>query len=149
MTKKGRRRLFYSLVAVFFLVGAGAIFYAQGWRFDFTSLTFKKIGAIYIRAYPPDADIYLDGKAVRSKNGIFTNGTLVNNLIPKNYILELKAQGYEPWREYITVQPSLVSEVKYAVLVPQKPVVVQSDANQIINFFMINHAPLIEDDGGD
>ncbi len=154
MTLKGRRRLFYSLVAVFLIVGTGAIFYAQGWRFTVSpstplGFTFKKIGAIFVRPYPQDADIYLNGKIMKKSTGIFANGTLLNNLIPKNYILELKAFGYQSWRERVDVNPSLVTEEKYAVLVPQEPATLQFQAGKIQNFWVINHAPLIENSAGD
>lgn len=96
------------------------VFYAQGWRLDITSFKLRKVGAIFVRSYPPDAKIYLNGKMVKNDSGIFRNGTLINNLFPKAYDIKLVSEGYHPWRENFSVSPSMVAEIKYAVLVPKK-----------------------------
>jgi hypothetical protein len=142
MVKKWRKRLFYSLIILFILLGAGGVLYAQGWRLDIKSFTAKKVGAIYVRSFPKEAEIYLNGKPIKNKTGIFQAGTLINGLFPKTYKLKLFLPNYYDWQRTVAVQPSLVSEAKYAVLVPREPTAVFVEP--LKNFWIINGEVLIQ-----
>ena len=48
MTKRFRRRLFYSLFLIFLITGAGLVAYSHGWRIDLANFTIQKTGGIYI-----------------------------------------------------------------------------------------------------
>lgn len=126
MTLRARRALFYILVVVFFVIGAGVILYAQGWRFDLSTWRPKKVGGIFVRSYPEDAAIALDGKPVANEAGILSHGTIIDDLFPKSYLLSLSETGYDAWRENVSVFPALVTELKDAVLVPQTPTTIAS-----------------------
>ncbi len=119
MTKRRRNTIFYALCVVFVATGALVIFYAQGWRFDFAPFGFNKVGGIYIRSFPDDASIFINNKYVDKKPGLLNRGRFISNLFPKNYNLTLKSDGYYDWTENVQVSPSLVSELKYAVLIPK------------------------------
>jgi hypothetical protein len=144
MTLKSRRFVFYSLVAAFFIIGGGVIFYVSGWRIDLSTLAAKKVGAIFIRSLPRDTEIYLDGKAFKNKSWLLQNGTLIENLFPKNYELKLAYDGYEPWKENLSVAPSLVTEVKYAVLIPKKTSEVATGT--VKNFWLLGDNYLVQDE---
>jgi hypothetical protein len=88
---------------------------------DFPSFRVSKVGGIYVRSYPEDADIFLNGKSVQNQSGFLSRGTLISDLFPKTYLLALAAPGYLDWRENVAVSPSLVANHKYAVLVPASP----------------------------
>ena len=122
LTIRTRRKIFYTLVLLFIVLGGGVVLYAQGWRLDFTTWHFEKIGGIYVRAYPQNAAIYLDGKPIQNQSGFLSPGTLISDLLPAAYSVVLKAAGYDEWQENATVQPSLVIQYKYAVLVPENGV---------------------------
>ena len=124
MQKSVRRRLFYALVAVFLVLGTGIAFYADGWRFDFGTRTFEKVGEIYVRAYPADVAITLDGKPIQSGVGFISRGTLITDLLPRTYSLRLTKNGFLPWQEQAAVSPSVVTEFKYAVMIPQQAIMV-------------------------
>ncbi|MDE2019499.1 MAG: PEGA domain-containing protein [Patescibacteria group bacterium] len=132
MTRNARRRLFYALLALFFVFGTGVVLYAQGWRFDFSTGKFGEVGAIYIRSFPDYASITLNGKPIRSQVGFLSPGTLISGLFPKNYEVGLSAPGYKPWTEKATVAPMLVTEFKYAVLVPQNATGTASGTKAIV-----------------
>lgn len=121
MSPHARKLLFWTLICAFFLGGGAVIFYAQGWRLDLATLRLRKVGAIYIHTSPKNAEVLLDGKSIHRSLGLFSDSTLINNLFPKRYNLEAKADGYLDWRATVTVEPSLVSEIKNAILVPAKP----------------------------
>ncbi len=122
MSHNSRRALFYVLFLLFLALGTGVVLFAQGWRMDFPSFRISKVGGIYVRSYPEDANIFLNGKAVENQSGFLSNGTLVSDLFPKNYLLDLTSPGYVDWHENVAVAPSLVANHKYAVLVPADPV---------------------------
>ena len=119
MTKRTRRKLFYALVAVFIVLGTFVVFYAEGWRIDFSDWHFEKVGEIYVRSWPEGANIALGKKSVKNESGFLTPGTLIPDLLPGNYTLNLSAPGYAPWHEEAIVAPSYVAQFKYAVLVPE------------------------------
>jgi hypothetical protein len=120
MQKTTRRKFFYALVAVFLVLGTGVVLYAEGWRIDFATLRPEKVGGIFVRAYPENASITLDGKPIQSELGLLSRGTLINGLLPHSYTLALATPGYDSWQETAAVAQSLVTEFKYAVLVPGK-----------------------------
>ncbi len=135
MARSTRRRIFYTLVALFVVIGGGVVGYAQGWRLNFVSWTiwrFEKIGGIYIRSYPESAAVYLNDKSVQNQSGFLSRGTLISDLLPRTYRVTLEVPGYETWREDAVVEPSLVVQFKYAVLVPASSTpIASSTAKQI------------------
>lgn len=114
-----RRYLFYGLMALFLVMGLSIVLYAQGWRLDLTTGRVSKIGAVFVRSFPDDADIFLNGKPATNQSGFLSKGTLISDLFPKSYSLKLSAPGYDVWHEAADVLPSLVTPFKYAVLIPQ------------------------------
>jgi len=142
MTRKFRRIVFYLLTLAFIVFGTGTVLYAQGWRLDFTSFLFNKIGAIYVRSFPAEANIFLDGKPVKSSTGFFQAGTLINDLFPKKYKLSLTFPNFKDWERTITVKPSFVAEAKYAVLVPVKSTLVT--AGPLKDFWLLGQEPLVQ-----
>jgi len=118
LTIHTRRQIFYTLVALFIIIGGGVVFYAQGWRLDFMTGHFEKVGGIYIRTYPENASIYLDGGPIQNQTGFLSAGTLISDLLPRTYNISLKSAGYDDWQENAAVSPAVVTQFKYAVLVP-------------------------------
>ncbi len=134
MTLRARRVLFYGLFALFFIVGTAIVLYAQGWRLDLATFKTEKVGAIFVESFPSNASITLDGKAVRNTTGFLSRGTLISDLFPRSYTLSLAAPGYDAWTEHVSVEPTLVTEMKYAVLVPANASSA-SPAAQVADFF--------------
>jgi PEGA domain len=124
MTLRSRRILFYCLVFIFIAVGTGVILYAMGIRVNRNtfSFSFSSRGGMYIVSSPSNAKIMIDGKEVKANSGLFQSGTLVNGLTPKSHVLELSAPGYKPWRRTVSVSPSKVADIQYAVLTPESPI---------------------------
>jgi hypothetical protein len=139
--------LFYGLAALFFIVGAGVVFYAQGWRLNLATFKTSKVGAIYVRSYPDNAQITLDKKSVHNTSGFLSRGTLISNLFPETYTLALKETGYDTWTENAPVSPTLVTEMKYAVLIPANATSVANVAN-ITSFFEAGGTTVMENVSG-
>lgn len=138
MTRRTRRTIFYVLLILFFLIGGGAVLYANGWRLNFATFHAEKVGGIFVRPFPDNAAITLNGKPVPNQSNFLSHGTLISDLFPENYTLGLTEPGYDSWHENASVLPSLVTTMKYAVLVPQAatPIATTSD---IQNFFVIGN----------
>lgn len=130
MTRSRRRKIFYALAALFVVFGVSVVLYALGWRLDLSTLKISKVGGIYIRSFPPEAQIKLNNKEVSNGSGFLGNGTLISNLFPKTYDLKLAESGYKNWQEAVTVMPTLVVGLKYAVLVPDAPLTVNTSTFQ-------------------
>jgi hypothetical protein len=120
MKVQTRKRIFYVLVLLFIVIGAAVVMFAEGWRINFSTLEAEKAGGIYVRSYPINAVITLNGKPVQNQSAFLSPGTFISGLFPKTYTLTLSASGYDAWTEMPQVVPSLVTEMKYAVLVPDK-----------------------------
>lgn len=118
MRLQTRRRIFYVFLLLFVVIGAAVVLYAEGWRLDLSTLQAEKAGGIYVRSYPGNASITLGGKAIQNQSAFLNSGTFVSGLLPKTYTLDLSEPGYDAWTEAAPVSPTLVTTMKYAVLVP-------------------------------
>ena len=130
-----RRRIFYVFILLFVVIGAFVVFYAEGWRINLSTLEAEKAGGIYVRTYPNNAQITLNGKPVQNQSAFLSPGTFISGLFPKTYTLTLTALGYDAWTENVPVVPSLVTEMKYAVLVPKTAANVATDTPAVAGYF--------------
>ncbi len=119
MPYKTRITLFYSFVVLFLIIGTSVLLYSFGWRLDLETLRIRKIGAIYIKANVKNITININGDIYPDDSGIIKSGTLINNLLPKTYTVELTKQGYLPYRKTVTVKPAMVEEILNAQLIPE------------------------------
>lgn len=148
MTVRKRRALFYGLVALFLVVGTGIVLYAQGWRFDFATFTTEKVGAIFVNSAPVNAAITLNNKKIKNESNFLNRGTLISNLFPRSYTLTLTEKGYDPWKEQVAVSPTLVTEMKYAVLVPANASSVSPTAG-VTDFFETSGGDVVTESAND
>lgn len=103
--KKGKR-IFLLIVSIitFLVLTPALIFYAKGYRYDFKTGQFSKIGIILLYFWPSNAEVYLDGKLV-GKN----SPKRIRNLNPKEYDVEIKKDTYTSWKKRLEVKPGLVT----------------------------------------
>jgi len=133
-----RKRIFYVFILLFVVTGALVVLYAEGWRINLSTFEAEKAGGIYIHSYPDNAQITLNGKPVQNQSAFLSRGTFISGLFPKTYTLTLAAAGYDAWSESAAVIPSLVTEMKYAVLVPKTATNVATSETAVSNFFETN-----------
>ena len=104
------------LPAFFILVLIGAflvIRLAQGYRPDLSTRSLRPSGLLVATSVPDGAQIYLDGKLTSA-----TNTTI--NLNPGEYEVEIKKEGYAPWKKTLTIKKELVTKAD-AYLFPTYP----------------------------
>jgi len=120
MTKKSRAILF-SICAVLFLSATlFAIFYSQGYRFDFGKKKVSQTGAFYFKVLPKGAQVYLDGQPKKKTDFLF-GAAFIANLLPKKYNVQIKKDGYFTWEKTLEIQEKQVTEAKNVILIPQPP----------------------------
>ena len=117
MTLKTRRTIFYFLVLLFVIAATLVIFYSMGFRIDFKNFAVTETGGIYVRSNPSDIGIVLDGKQIKNRSGILNSGTLIDDLSPGIYALNIDFDGYASWQKDVKVLPGIVSVFDSIVLI--------------------------------
>ncbi len=120
---KGFRTFLFAFFLLLFAAAAPAIvFYAQGYRLDWPPESGKKLivktGGIFVKAHPKQTDIYINGK-LKKKTDFFFNSALVENLLPRQYQVEIKKSGYHAWSKTLEVKEKEVVEASNIFLFPQ------------------------------
>jgi len=118
MTKRTRTILFFICVFLFLLVTPVAVFYSQGYRFDFENKKFSQTGGLFLKIEPKQAEIYFDGQLTK-KTDFFFGSALIENLLPKKYKVLVKKDGYQNWEKNLEVKEKGVTEAKNIFLVPE------------------------------
>lgn len=119
--KKRTRTLFFILFFVMFLISVPlVVFYAQGYRWDFERRSLVKTGALSIGAQPHAAEILVEGRVEGSISFLSPN-VFVSHLIPQEYNIEVRRQGYHSWSKVLPVKQGEVTEALHVRLYPQEP----------------------------
>jgi hypothetical protein len=104
MTLVQKRIFVFSALGLGVILGASAIIIlARGYKPDFSNLTLKPTGLLVATSQPDGAQIWVDGKLKSA-----TNTTL--NLPPDEYEVEIKKDGFSPWKKTLTLQKELVTK---------------------------------------
>ena len=120
MTQKHRKYIVCLLILLFFIVTPPTILYSQGYRFDITNKKISCTGGLFAKALPKSANIYLDEILVDKTDFLF-GAVLVENLLPKQYKISLKKDGYYSWDKTLEVKERQVCDAKNITLVPKNP----------------------------
>jgi len=120
MTKKTRFILFSFLATLFFLLAPLAAFYSQGYRFDFERRSVVQTGGLYFKVQPRGTQIYLNDKLIKKTSFVFGRA-LIENLLPKEYKIEIKKEGYFSWEKTLQVREKWVTDAKNVFLILQNP----------------------------
>ena len=89
------------------------IYFARGYRPDFTTGQIQPTGLLVAHSYPDGAQVYLNGSLKSA-----TNSTL--NLPPGTYQVQIKKDGYHSWQKKLLVEAEVVTRAT-AVLFPSTP----------------------------
>jgi hypothetical protein len=119
MTQNWRKIIFFLLVFIFLILAPTILLYSQGIRFDFEKKRFTFTGAIYLRALPRQVEVLLNGKLIKKTDLIFGSAR-IENLIPKKYLIEVKKEGYFPWKKELEVKEKKVTEATGIILFKTK-----------------------------
>lgn len=118
MTRKTRDFLFLFFVFLFCILTPAVIFYSQGYRIDVEARKITRTGGFFVKTAPKQVEIYIDGRLAKKTDMLFGN-VLIENLLPKNYLFEIKKEGYFPWKKTLAVKGKEVTEAKNITLFPE------------------------------
>jgi len=120
MTKRIRLTILALAIACFLIIAPTALFYGWGYRYDFRDKIFIQTGAIYLKSLPRKAKVWLAGVEREKKTPLIVDGLLPN----KKYEILVELEGFRPWQKTLEVKPSLVTEAKNILLVPENPEII-------------------------
>jgi len=101
--KKKRVLLFIFVLVIICSLTALAIKIAQGYKIDFSTKTLRPTGLLVATSVPDGAQVFVDGKLKTA-----TNTTI--SLSPGQYEVEIKKDGYSPWKKVLQIKKELVTE---------------------------------------
>ncbi|PJE60001.1 MAG: hypothetical protein COU85_00685 [Candidatus Portnoybacteria bacterium CG10_big_fil_rev_8_21_14_0_10_44_7] len=114
MTKRIRRILFWSIVAIFIMVTPLFFAYSFGYFFDFSQWHWIKTGSIYLGSSPSGAQVYLNDKLAAGKTPV-----LLKHLKPGHYTIRIVKDSFASWEKTVGVVSYQVTEFRQ-IFLPQK-----------------------------
>lgn len=108
-----RRFCFWLFSFIFIFFTPVLIYYSLGYKFDLNSKKFSKTGIISIKTFPAGAEVYLDEKKLSE-----FSPCVLREVVPKEYAISLRKEGFYDYKIPIQVKPSLVFTID-VVLVPK------------------------------
>jgi len=120
MSKRSRTILFFICLFLFFLITPFIILYSQGYRIDWDSKKIIKTGGFYFKVWPEGAQVFIDGK-FQKKTGFLSGSAYINNLVPKEYKVEIEKEGFQTWQKNLETKEDLVTKSESIILIPANP----------------------------
>ncbi len=133
MNKRQRTVFFFAMVIIFLIIGPSIIMYSQGYRFDTKKFQFVETGGLYIKAFPEEAQLYINDKYI-NETSFFTKDILVQNLLPDNYNIRVEKDGYRSWEKNLEIESKKVTEAKYIILFNEN-IIFNSIENNVSSFY--------------
>jgi len=109
-----RKIIFLIFCALYIIVCPSLILYSLGIVIKPDKKKIIKTGVIFITTIPDNAIPYLDGKPHKEQTP-----TLIDNLLPGNYTLEIKKPGYQSWKTQVSVYQEKASPLEDIILLPE------------------------------
>ncbi|MBD3207887.1 MAG: hypothetical protein GF370_00310 [Candidatus Nealsonbacteria bacterium] len=120
MTRTGRKIIFFLLFVAFFLLAPTLILYSQGYRWDFEEQRLTQTGGIFLKVIPKQTRVYVNEKLTKKTDFLF-GSVLIENLLPKEYNIQVRKTGFSTWEKNLQVEEKTVTEAKNVLLFPQSP----------------------------
>lgn len=110
---KKRKWFFRLLILTFACVMPLVVFYATGYRFDFSKVSPNIIstGGIYISVPVDNADIYINEELVQDIR-VFRRASYIQNLNAGIHRVHVQSDGLQTWVKELPVQSHIVTEVQ-------------------------------------
>ena len=136
MFQKIRLSLVVFFTIVFLVITPLLILYAKDYHFDFNRHRLVKGGNLFIDSQPRDASVIINNAVVKQPwynsllfyKDIFglvkrqgTTTSLVNNLLPGEYSVMIKKDGFQSWQKKINIESGETTLVKTIQLFLEQP----------------------------
>lgn len=134
---------FFSLI--FFISALCLILYSFGYVFDLEKKKIVSTGSFYFKTYPKECEIYLNGKFIKKTDPILGTA-IIKNLKPDIYNIEIKKEGFSPWKKELEIKEKFVTEAKNIFLFP-KNFNLSLITKDVDNFFIFKENILLKKGG--
>lgn len=141
MTRKTRFILFSIFVAVYLVLAPLIIFYSLGYRFDFEKKRIISTGGLYLKFWPENAEVFVDGK-IKKRVNPFSNEMLIQGLFPKKQTILVKKDGYNQWEKTLEIKEKEVNRVENITLIKEK-IIFEKLKENIKDFYISPNGDLI------
>ncbi|MBI2010277.1 MAG: PEGA domain-containing protein [Candidatus Chisholmbacteria bacterium] len=113
--QKPLKTLLFSLLSLGLIAGGTyiAIKFGQGYRPSLENRTIQGTGLLVVNSFPSAAQVFLNGKLTTA-----TDDTL--NLPPGDYEIEIRKDGFTPWKKTLKLKAELVTQTN-TTLFPSVP----------------------------
>lgn len=107
-----RKFIFITSLVVFVIAVPTFVFYAVGYRFDFSgeARSIKSVGGMYVSAVADGAEIFVDDQPVEDMR-IFQRAAYIQNLTEGVHQVHVQGEGLQTWVKKLPVFPHFVTEV--------------------------------------
>ena len=129
-----RKIFFWLFFFAFIVLTPTVVFYSLGYKFNIGLKRFQKTGAISVKTFPKDADVYLGGRIMCESTPCTLRG-----LLPGKYTMNFKKKGFYPYKIPVKVKSSFVSEVDVNLVPKMRNVKKLELGLNIHKFFIISH----------
>ena len=106
--------------------------FLAGYRLNFEKKKIEQTGAIYIKTIPKNTKVTID-KKIKKETSPISGTVFIKNLLPKEYQVVIKKEGFYPWTKKLKVREQKV-ESAVVVLFPQN--ISLSEITKNINDFL-------------
>lgn len=106
-------------ILIFVLLLFVVLFYSFGYKYSPQNGKLIQTGAIIVKTYPKNANIYVNGKIIKkdiSLANLFNDFIKIESLIPDEYNVKITLPKYFTWEKNITVRSEYVTELKNVAL---------------------------------
>jgi len=111
-----------TIILTFLIVAPAVIGIGSGLRVDWKNKRLVKTGAIFLEINRQNALVFLNGELkTKSFTLPFISRKLIQNLIPKDYKVEVMKEGFQPWTKNVIVEEGKTTELKAVLLFPTRP----------------------------
>lgn len=117
MLKRTRTILFWICLFLFLIAAPSMVLYSQGYRIDFDARKITQTGGLFLKTSPKQAEIYINGE-LEDKTDFLFGSVLIENLLPKEYKIEARKEGFQPWEKTLGVKEKEATEAKNIFLFP-------------------------------
>ncbi len=118
MTKRAKRILFYSAIAIFLALSYIAILYAQGYKYNFSKGTFQRTGAVSLKVNT-GARIFLNDR-LAGETSFLNHAFSIDRLLPGRYKIAVQRDDYSAWHKNITIEKGVLIDFPNILILPEK-----------------------------
>lgn len=112
LSQKKRRFVFLLSILLFVIAVPFSVFYAIGYRFDFSDdiTNIKSVGGMYVRNDTEDTEMFINGEPVKDMR-VFQRAAYIQNLEAGMHRIHVQGEAVQTWVKELPVYAHFVTEV--------------------------------------